>query len=222
MIELKNLGKVYRTTAVETQALEEISLKIDKGEFVSIMGPSGCGKTTLLNTMGLLDKPSEGKVLLNGIDTSKLSDRKAAKIRNKNIGFIFQNFHLIRELNVVENVELPLFYRSLGFKARRKKALELIEQVGLSHREKHYPSELSGGQCQRVAIARALAGDPSIILADEPTGNLDSHTGNDIMELLHKLNTERNATIAMVTHDESLASSTGRVIRLYDGRLIAN
>lgn len=222
MISLQNIGKVYRTSVVETQALENINLEIAQGEFVSIMGPSGCGKTTLLNTMGLLDKPSTGNIYINGIDTSNLSDRKSAKIRNQNIGFIFQNFHLIRELNVVENIELPLYYRSMSYKSRRKKARELIDQVGLSHREKHYPNELSGGQCQRVAIARALAGDPTIILADEPTGNLDSHTGNEIMNLLHQLNMEQNATIAMVTHDEQLANTTKRVIRLYDGRLIAN
>ncbi|MDD2197277.1 MAG: ABC transporter ATP-binding protein, partial [Bacteroidales bacterium] len=218
MIQLKQVDKIYRTEEIETVALENVNLNVQKGEFVAVMGPSGCGKSTLLNVMGLLDAPTSGKVMLNGKETITMKDKELAKFRNENLGFVFQSFHLINSLNVLDNVELPLLYRKVSATERRKLAEEVLKKVGLSHRMRHFPSQLSGGQCQRVAIARAIVGNPSIILADEPTGNLDSKMGAEVMELLHKLNQEDGRTIVMVTHDENMAKETGRTIRFLDGR----
>lgn len=217
MIQLKNIEKVYRTDTVETQALSNISLQVEKGEFLSIMGPSGCGKSTLLNLIGLLDAPSRGDLIIDSQQTLQLNDRKLAHFRNKKIGFIFQSYHLINDLQVVDNVELPLLYRNSSAKERRTLALEALEKVGLSNRVKHFPTQLSGGQKQRVAIARAIVGKPEIILADEPTGNLDSAMGNDIMNILLELNRVDGTTIVMVTHDPNMAQRTHRLLRLFDG-----
>jgi len=219
IIQLHNITKKYRTTEVETIALENINLNIKNGEFLSVMGPSGCGKSTLLNLMGLLDLPDEGKVIIDNIDTTKMKDGQMAEFRNKTLGFIFQSFHLINSLNVLDNVELPLLYRKSAEKNRREKAMKVLDKVGLSHRIKHFPTQLSGGQCQRVAIARAIIGNPQILLADEPTGNLDSKMGHEIMDLLFKLNDE-GTTIVMVTHDEHIAESTQRIVRFFDGRRV--
>lgn len=220
MIHLENIQKIYQTRNIETIALNQINLHVKKGEFVSVMGPSGCGKSTLLNIIGLLDNPTEGHVHIDNTLISDQKDKKLAHIRNEKVGFIFQRFHLINSLNVIDNVELPLMYRKLSSSARLKLAQANLERVGLSHRMKHFPSELSGGQCQRVAIARAIAGSPQILLADEPTGNLDSQMGHDIMEILHQLNKESKMTIVMVTHDENLARQTNRIIRFFDGRQV--
>lgn len=220
MIQIENLSKIHRTDTIETVALDSVNLHIQKGEFVSIMGPSGCGKSTLLSLMGLLDKPSSGMVRIDGTDLKNYKDKQLAAFRNEMIGFVFQSFHLINDLSVVDNVELPLLYRKTSAKERRKRALEALEKVGLSHRTSHYPSQLSGGQRQRVAIARAIIGNPDIILADEPTGNLDSVMGQEVMNILHNLN-EEGTTIVMVTHDEKMAKSTDRLIRLFDGELIS-
>lgn len=217
MISLQNIEKVYRTDTIQTLALNNINLSVDKGEFLSIMGPSGCGKSTLLNIMGLLDNPSKGQVKIDSQSTDHLSDKERAKFRNKKLGFIFQSYHLINDLQVVDNVELPLLYRNTSAKERRSLANEALEKVGLSNRSKHFPTQLSGGQRQRVAIARAIVGRPEIILADEPTGNLDSAMGNEIMEILMNLNREDGATIIMVTHDENMAHRTHRLVRLFDG-----
>jgi putative ABC transport system ATP-binding protein len=217
MINLKNIEKIYRTATVETVALNNINLNIAKGEFVSIMGPSGCGKSTLLNIIGLLDEPSKGKVEIGGKHTNGLPDKQLAQFRNQTLGFIFQSFHLINDLPVLDNVELPLLYRKVSSAERRRLASEALEKVGLSNRMKHYPNQLSGGQKQRVAIARAIVGQPEIILADEPTGNLDSNMGNEIMDILTTLNERDKATIIMVTHDENMAKRTHRLIRLFDG-----
>lgn len=217
MIQLKNIEKVYRTDTVETQALNNISLQVEKGEFLSIMGPSGCGKSTLLNLMGLLDAPSKGEVLIASQQTLQLNDRKLAHFRNSKIGFIFQSYHLINDLQVLDNVELPLLYRNSSAKERKILALEALEKVGLSNRVKHFPTQLSGGQKQRVAIARAIVGRPEIILADEPTGNLDSAMGNEIMNILLELNRVDGTTIVMVTHDPNMAQKTHRLLRLFDG-----
>jgi putative ABC transport system ATP-binding protein len=218
MITLKNLEKVYQTNEIETVALSNITLEIEKAEFVSIMGPSGCGKSTLLNMIGLLDLPTNGIVQIDNQVIEGWKDKKLAAFRNQKLGFIFQSFHLINDLPVIDNVELPLLYRKgVSAKERRKLALEAIEKVGLSARSKHYPSQLSGGQKQRVAIARAIVGNPEIILADEPTGNLDSNMGNEIMEILQNLNKNEKTTIVMVTHDERLAKKTSRIIHLFDG-----
>ena len=219
MIKLTNLQKIYRTKEIETVALENVNLEVQQGEFLSIMGPSGCGKSTLLNIMGLLDLPTSGTVEINGVNTVGMSDKELAAFRNKQLGFVFQSFHLINSLNVLDNVELPLLYRKSTEKSRRETARAVLEKVGLSHRTKHFPSQLSGGQCQRVAIARALIGNPKIILADEPTGNLDSKTGEEIMRLLFELNRE-GTTIVMVTHDEHMARKTQRIVRFFDGRRI--
>lgn len=220
MITLVNLNRIYRTKEIETQALENINLNIEEKEFVSIMGPSGCGKSTLLNIIGLLDSPTSGELFLDGVEVSSLSDKVMAKLRNRKLGFVFQNFHLIPALNVLDNVELPLLYRSgVSASERRKKALAVLEKVGLSHRTKHFPTQLSGGQCQRVAIARALIGEPAILLADEPTGNLDSKMGAEIIDILTKLNRE-GTTIVMVTHDEGVAGKTDRIIRMSDGNIL--
>ena len=220
MIELKSVSKVYRTDLIETLALHDINLQVNDGEFVSIMGPSGCGKSTLLNMMGLIDQPSEGQVAIKEENISNYKEKHLAKFRNKNLGFIFQSFHLIGDLPVIDNVELPLLYRGISARERREMAKEALESVGLSNRMQHYPNQLSGGQKQRVAIARAIVGKPSIILADEPTGNLDSVLGNEVMDILLQLNQQQKATIVMVTHDENMAQKTNRIIRLYDGSLV--
>jgi putative ABC transport system ATP-binding protein len=217
MIRLKNIEKVYRTDTVETLALSSISLDIAKGEFLSVMGPSGCGKSTLLNIMGLLDTPSKGNIDIDAQKTEHLSDRQLAHFRNQKIGFIFQSYHLINDLKVLDNVELPLLYRKGTSKQRKQLAADALGKVGLSNRVKHFPTQLSGGQKQRVAIARAIVGRPEIILADEPTGNLDSAMGNEIMDILVHLNRTEGTTIVMVTHDESMARKTHRLVRLFDG-----
>lgn len=220
MIKLTGINKIYRTNEIETLALEDVNLDVEKGEFVSIMGPSGCGKSTLLNIMGLLDAPSSGKIEINGTSVENMKDKELAAFRNKTLGFVFQSFHLINSLNVIDNVELPLLYRKMPAKERTRLAKEVLERVGLSHRMRHMPTQLSGGQCQRVAIARAIVGNPEIILADEPTGNLDSKMGAEVMELLHKLNKEDGRTIVMVTHNEEQAKQTSRTIRFFDGRQV--
>ena len=220
MIKLTGINKIYRTNEIETLALENVNLDVAKGEFVSIMGPSGCGKSTLLNIMGLLDAPSSGNIEINGTSVESMKDKELAAFRNKTLGFVFQSFHLINSLNVIDNVELPLLYRKMAAKERTRLAKEVLERVGLSHRMRHMPTQLSGGQCQRVAIARAIVGNPEIILADEPTGNLDSKMGAEVMELLHKLNKEDGRTIVMVTHNEEQAKQTSRTIRFFDGRQV--
>lgn len=220
-IKLTGINKIYRTDEIETQALENVNMTVGKGEFLSIMGPSGCGKSTLLNIIGLLDNPTSGTIELCGtVIDPKMSDKALAGFRNKTLGFVFQSFHLIGSLNVLDNVELPLLYRGVGASERTRRAKEVIERVGLSHRMKHTPVQLSGGQCQRVAIARAIIGNPEIILADEPTGNLDSRMGAEIMDLLHRLNREDGRTIVMVTHNEAQAKQTDRTLRFLDGRQI--
>jgi len=220
IIKLDKVKKVYSTREIETIALNNINLEIKKGDFVSIMGPSGCGKSTLLNVIGLLDQPTEGQLLIKNEATENYDDKLLSSLRNENIGFIFQSFHLINDLNVLHNVEVPLLYRK-GISAafRKKRIREVLDRVGLSSRLKHYPSELSGGQRQRVAIARAIAGSPEILLADEPTGNLDSKMGTEIMDLLKEINKE-GTTIIMVTHDERLAKQTHKTIRLFDGERV--
>ena len=220
MIQLENVSKTYQTDKVETLALKGIDLSVKKGEFVSIMGPSGCGKSTLLNLIGLLDKPSHGKIKIEGSELISWRDKDVAKLRNRSIGFIFQSFHLINDLRVIDNVELPLLYRSVSAKERRTLAEEALTRVGLAARMEHFPNQLSGGQQQRVAIARAMVGRPHILLADEPTGNLDSQMGAEVMDLLLKLNRE-GTTVVMVTHDERQAKQGNRVIRVFDGQLVA-
>ena len=220
MIKLTDINKIYRTEEIETQALENVNLEVQKGEFLSIMGPSGCGKSTLLNIMGLLDSPTSGSIEINGIRTENMGDKELAAFRNQTLGFVFQSFHLIHSLNVIDNVELPLLYRKMSSSERTALAKQVLERVGLSHRMKHMPTQLSGGQCQRVAIARAIVGNPEIILADEPTGNLDSKMGAEVMDLLHKLNKEDGRTIVMVTHNEAQAKQTARTIRFFDGRQV--
>lgn len=220
MIELKNLGKSYFTDVLETVALNDISLKIEDGEFVSIMGPSGCGKSTLLNMIGLLDVPTHGSVNINGVNLDNQKENDLAAFRNQHLGFIFQSFHLISDLSVIDNVELPLLYRGVSAKERKRLSEEALEKVGLINRKNHFPNQLSGGQRQRVAIARAIVGKPSIVMADEPTGNLDSVLGNEVMQLLLDLNEKEKVTVVMVTHDESMARKTHRIIRLYDGSLV--
>lgn len=217
MITLKDVNKIYSTDMIETQALENVNLHISKGEFVSIMGPSGCGKSTLLNIVGLLDDPTSGSVIIDGTNVTGLNDFRLSAFRNEKLGFVFQSFHLIDTLNVLDNVMIPLVYRKMSESERQKRAVEVLERVGLSHRMRHRPSQLSGGQCQRVAIARAIVGNPDIILADEPTGNLDSKMGGEVMDLLHTLNREDGRTIMMVTHNEEQARGTDRIIRFFDG-----
>ena len=219
LIHLDGVTKVFVTDEVETHALAGIHMDIQRGEYIAIAGPSGCGKSTLLAILGLLDSPTDGAYVLNGkpVQNLKLSER--ARIRNREIGFIFQAFNLIGDLTVYENVELPLTYRGMGGAERKKRVLEALERVGMSHRVKHYPSQLSGGQQQRVAVARALAGDPSILLADEPTGNLDSTNGEQVMDLLRELH-RAGATICMVTHDPRYAKYADRSIHLFDGRIV--
>lgn len=217
MISLTNINKSYRTATVETLALNNINLRVDKGEFISIMGPSGCGKSTLLNIMGLLDAPTKGEIKVCDQEIKDFPDNKLAHFRNQKLGFIFQSYHLINDLPVLDNVELPLLYRSMSGDERTRLATEALQKVGLSNRIKHYPSQLSGGQKQRVAIARAIVGKPEIILADEPTGNLDSTMGHEIVEILIHLNKNEGTTIVMVTHDENMAKKTNRLVRLFDG-----
>lgn len=219
IISLKGITKVYQTKDIETVALENVNLNIKQGEFISVMGPSGCGKSTLLNIIGLLDMPSGGEIQLNGTKTKDMTNSQLAEFRNRTLGFVFQSFHLINSLNILDNVELPLLYRKSNESNRRKLAEEVLEKVGLSNRMKHFPTQLSGGQCQRVAIARAIIGKPKIILADEPTGNLDSRMGEEIMNILFDLNKE-GTTIVMVTHDEHIAQKTERIIRFFDGRIV--
>ena len=222
MIKVNGVSKLYRTSKIETMALDNVNFTIDKGEFVSVIGPSGCGKSTLLNIVGLLDRPTSGTVEIAGKTIEGMGDSALAAFRNASIGFIFQNFHLIPSLSVRDNVELPLTYRSgLSGRERSERVREVLERVGLSHRLNHLPSQLSGGQCQRVAIARAIVGNPDIILADEPTGNLDSKMSAEIMDILKSLN-EEGRTILMVTHNEAQAELTHRVMRFFDGRQITN
>jgi len=220
MIHLEKVSKLYRTERVETTALDNINLEIAKGEFISIMGPSGCGKSTLLHLMGLLDEPSEGTVALDGKAIDRYGDRELARVRNERVGFIFQQFHLVSDLSVADNVEIPLLYRKMSNKERRKASLAALDRVGLSSRTRHFPTQLSGGQQQRVAIARAIVGKPGILLADEPTGNLDSQMGDEIMGILEDLNQNEGTTIVMVTHDPRMAEKTHRVVRLFDGRQV--
>lgn len=219
LIQMENISKVFYTDEVETHALSGIHLEIRKGEYVSIAGPSGSGKSTLLALIGLLDSPSEGTYTLNAQPVANLTIGQRSRIRNREIGFIFQSFNLIGDLNVYENVELPLTYRGMSSSERKQRVQQSLERVGMSHRTKHYPSQLSGGQQQRVAVARALAGSPSILLADEPTGNLDSRNAEAVMDLLRDLHRE-GATICMVTHDARFASHAERQIHLFDGRVV--
>jgi putative ABC transport system ATP-binding protein len=219
LIELHSLAKVYLTDEVETHALAEISFSIAKGDYVSIAGPSGCGKSSLLSILGLLDTPSSGTYLLNGRPVHDLTQAERARIRNRDIGFIFQSFNLIGDLSVAENVELPLTYRGLGAAERKARVQEALEKVGMMHRAKHLPAQLSGGQQQRVAVARALAGHPAVLLADEPTGNLDSKNGDAVIELLQELH-RGGATIVMVTHDPRFARNAARTVHLFDGRIV--
>lgn len=220
MIATRNLSKLYFTDDIETLALNEVELSIHTGEFVSIMGPSGCGKTTLLNILGLLDHPSSGTYNLLGTDTTRLSERQRATFRKQHIGFVFQSFNLIEELNVLENVELPLQYLGVRAPERRRKATDMLEKMNMLHRRFHYPQQLSGGQQQRVAVARAVVTHPQLLLADEPTGNLDSTHGDEVMRLLTDLN-EEGATIVMVTHSPRNADYGHRIIRLLDGKIVA-
>ncbi|MBR5861086.1 MAG: ABC transporter ATP-binding protein [Bacteroidaceae bacterium] len=220
MITLKNIKKVFETDEVETWALQGVDLEVKKGEFVAIMGPSGCGKSTLLNILGLLDSPTEGTYMLDGTDVSHMNEEQRTDLRKGKLGFVFQSFNLIDELNVQENVELPLLYMGTPKKERREKVKEVIERVAMTHRTQHFPSQLSGGQQQRVAIARAVISHPQIILADEPTGNLDSKHGREVMELLKQLNAE-GTTIVMVTHSQHDANYADRILRLFDGEVVS-
>ncbi len=224
MIELQNVRKTYQTDRIETLALSQIDLAIAKGEFLSIMGPSGSGKSTLLHLIGLLDTPTSGVLRVAGHDASHAGDAALARLRNAHIGFVFQTFHLVPDLSVVDNVEIPLLYRSgerkLSAKERRERALAALDRVGLSFRSAHFPNQLSGGQQQRVAIARAIVGAPSLLLADEPTGNLDSRMGDEIVGILEDLNRQDATTVVMVTHDPRMAERSQRIVRLFDGRLV--
>lgn len=219
MLKLHNLSRVYQTDEVETLALQSVNIEIEKGEFVSIMGPSGCGKSTLLNIIGLLDSPSEGEYWFMGEDVAGYGESKLSNIRKSNIGFIFQNFNLIDELTVAENIELALLYHNITAKERVQRVAAVMDKVGIAHRAKHRPSQLSGGQQQRVAVARAVVGDQSLILADEPTGNLDSAHGQEVMEMLQQLNNE-GTTIIMVTHSPAHADYARRTINLFDGQVV--
>ena len=215
-----SLRHIYKKYPGGVTAVSDFNLEIKDKEFLIFVGPSGCGKSTLLNIMGLLDLPTSGTVEINGVNTVGMSDKELAAFRNKQLGFVFQSFHLINSLNVLDNVELPLLYRKVSSSERRKLAEAVLEKVGLSHRMRHFPTQLSGGQCQRVAIARAIVGNPDIILADEPTGNLDSKMGIEVMDLLHQLNKEDGRTIVMVTHNEAQAKQTSRTVRFFDGRQV--
>jgi len=219
MIKTIDLIKIFRTEEVETTALNKVNLSVEKGEFVAIMGPSGCGKSTLLNIIGLLDNPSDGKYFFNGEEVSKFKERQRTNLRKGNIGFVFQSFNLIDELTVYENVELPLLYLKVSPSERRKKVNDVLERMKISHRKKHFPQQLSGGQQQRVAISRAVVTRPMLILADEPTGNLDSANGEEVMNLLTELNNE-GTTIVMVTHSPSDADKAHRIVQLFDGHIV--
>lgn len=221
MIKIENLSKTFRTTEVETIALNKVNLEVRDKEFVAIMGPSGCGKSTLLNILGLLDNPTEGNYYLGDQEVGHLKEKERTNVRKGTIGFVFQNFNLIDELNVFENIELPLTYLGIPAEERKRKVTEIMKRMNISHRAKHYPQQLSGGQQQRVAIARAVVSDPKIILADEPTGNLDSKNGQEVMELLTELNRE-GTTIVMVTHSQRDAGFASRVINLFDGQIVSS
>ena len=220
MIKLDNIKKVFRTDDVETWALQNVSLEVKEGEFVAIMGPSGCGKSTLLNILGLIDNPTEGTYMLNNKDVSQIQENERTELRKGMIGFVFQSFNLIEELNVVENIELPLLYMGISRSERRRRVQEIMERVGIAHRAKHFPCQLSGGQQQRVAIARAVIPSPKIILADEPTGNLDSRNGREVMDLLAELHRE-GTTIIMVTHSQHDANYADRIVNLFDGEVVS-
>jgi putative ABC transport system ATP-binding protein len=220
MIRIQGLKKLYTTEEVETTALDNVNLEVQQGEFVAIMGPSGCGKSTLLNLLGLLDNPSDGEYHFLDHEVSKYSERQRANLRKANIGFVFQSFNLIDELTVFENVELPLLYLAIPVAERKKQVTEVLDRMNLTHRAKHFPQQLSGGQQQRVAVARAVVSNPKLILADEPTGNLDSRHGDEVMEMLTKLN-EAGTTIVMVTHSPSYADYSHRVVHLFDGHVVS-
>ena len=220
MIKLDNIKKVFRTDDVETWALQNVSLEVKEGEFVAIMGPSGCGKSTLLNILGLIDNPTEGTYMLNNKDVSQMQENERTELRKGMIGFVFQSFNLIEELNVTENIELPLLYMGISRSERRQRVNEIMERVGIAHRAKHFPCQLSGGQQQRVAIARAVIPSPKIILADEPTGNLDSRNGREVMDLLAELHRE-GTTIIMVTHSQHDANYADRIVNLFDGEVVS-
>ena len=219
MIRTENLSKIFRTDEIETSALNQVNFSVRKGEFVAIMGPSGCGKSTLLNIIGLLDNPSTGSYLFDGTDVSKMNESQRTRFRKGNIGFVFQSFNLIDELNVFENVEMPLIYLNMNAAERKKRVEQILERMKISHRRKHFPRQLSGGQQQRVAIARAVAAHPGLLLADEPTGNLDSANGLEVMNLLLELNNE-GTTIVMVTHSQHDADFAHRIVNLFDGQII--
>jgi putative ABC transport system ATP-binding protein len=219
MIELQNLSKVFQTAEIETTALNNISFEVKKGEFVGVMGPSGCGKSTLLNILGLLDNPTSGSIKFNNIDVTGFREKERTRLRKGNIGFVFQSFNLIDELNVFKNVELPLVYLGMSASQRNKKVTEVLERMNILHRKNHHPQQLSGGQQQRVAIARAVVSNPQLILADEPTGNLDSENGNEVMNLLSELN-KAGSTIIMVTHSTDDAEKASRILNLFDGKIV--
>jgi putative ABC transport system ATP-binding protein len=219
-VRLEGVDKIYRTEKVETVALNNVNLDIASGEFLAVMGPSGSGKSTLLNVLGLLDAPTTGQVVLDDASVAGWNDRELARLRNREIGFIFQSFHLIADLNALDNVQIPLLYRDLSNRERRERAEAALERVGLKARMHHYPTQLSGGQQQRVAIARAIVGAPRLLLADEPTGNLDSKMGEDVMQILEEYNRAAGVTVVMVTHDQRLAERTERIVRLFDGRQV--
>ncbi len=219
MIRTENLTKIFRTDEVETTALNNVTFEVKEGEFVAVMGPSGCGKSTLLNILGLLDNPTDGRYFFQGTDVSSFSERHRAKMRKNNIGFVFQNFNLIDELNVYENVELPLIYLGMGSSQRKERVNEVLEQMQIIHRKKHFPLQLSGGQQQRVAVARAVVSKPNLILADEPTGNLDSAHGEEVMNLLENLN-QNGTTLIIVTHSQRDAEYSQRIVRLFDGEIV--
>ncbi|WP_017730867.1 ABC transporter ATP-binding protein [Nafulsella turpanensis] len=219
MIKITNLVKVYRTEEMQTTALNQLNLEVKEGEFVAVMGPSGCGKSTLLNILGLLDDPDSGSFLFNGIEVANFNERQRSSLRKQHIGFVFQSFNLIDELSVFENVELPLIYLGVKESERRKRVEEVLDKMQIMHRQKHFPQQLSGGQQQRVAVARAVVNKPHLILADEPTGNLDSSNGNEVMELLTDLN-EQGTTIVMVTHSEHDARYSHRIVRMLDGQTV--
>jgi putative ABC transport system ATP-binding protein len=220
MIKTVNLRKIYRSEGIATTALQEVNLQIDKGELVAITGPSGCGKSSLLNILGMVDKPDGGEYFFNGLSTKDYSGNKLATLRKENIGFIFQNFNLVNELTIFENVELPLLYMKMGGIERKRRVIELLEKLEIAHRSKHYPQQLSGGQQQRVAVARAVSNYPKLVLADEPTGNLDTRNGDEVMKLLLELN-ESGTTVIIVTHSPYYSRFCRRVIKLLDGRILA-